>query len=159
MEIRTGENKFHLPPVSLLNSNCGPSNCISPRKCTLRHRSCALGARKIAIVAMCRNGCLKNGTLTQIRTLVHPRLTAGFPITVFGFLVEVEAPSRSIETCSRAMKTLKVTLIATLIGTAVGLGAWAFGLGQIIWPAHPQMASFFPTLVTTIVIQITWPSQ
>lgn len=55
------------------------------------------------------------------------------------------------------MKTLKVSLIASLIGTAVGLGAWVFGLGQIIWRAHPQMASFLLTLVTTIVIQITWP--
>ncbi len=55
------------------------------------------------------------------------------------------------------MKTLKLTLIATGIGTAVGLGAWLFGLGQIIWPAHPQIASFLLTLVTTIGIQITWP--
>ncbi|MGB9235186.1 MAG: hypothetical protein WCC04_12290 [Terriglobales bacterium] len=55
------------------------------------------------------------------------------------------------------MKTLKVSLIASLIGTAVGLGAWIFGLGRIIWPAHPQMASFLLTLVTTIVIQIAWP--
>jgi hypothetical protein len=38
------------------------------------------------------------------------------------------------------MKTLKLSLIASLIGTAVGLGSWVFGLGQIIWPAHPQMA-------------------
>jgi hypothetical protein len=56
-----------------------------------------------------------------------------------------------------SMKTLKVSLIASLIGTAVGLGSWVFGLGRIIWPTHPQMASFLLTLVTTIVIQITWP--
>jgi hypothetical protein len=56
-----------------------------------------------------------------------------------------------------AMKTLKVSLIASLIGTAVGLGPWMFGLGRIIWPAHPQMASFLLTLVTTIVIQVSWP--
>jgi hypothetical protein len=56
-----------------------------------------------------------------------------------------------------AMRTLKVSLIASLIGTAVGLGSWVFGLGQIIWPAHPQMACFLLTLATTIVIQITWP--
>ncbi len=55
------------------------------------------------------------------------------------------------------MKTLRVSLIASSIGTAVGLGAWMFGLGQTIWPAHPQMASFLLTLVTTIVIQVTWP--
>ena len=54
------------------------------------------------------------------------------------------------------MKTLKVSLIASLIGTAAGLGAWIFGLGQVIWPTHPQLASFLLTLVTTIVIQIAW---
>ena len=55
------------------------------------------------------------------------------------------------------MKTLKISLIASLIGTAVGLGAWLFGLGRIMWPAHPQIASFLLTLATTIVIQISWP--
>jgi hypothetical protein len=55
------------------------------------------------------------------------------------------------------MKTLKVSLIASAIGTAVGLGAWVFGLGQILWPAHPQLASFLLTLVTTIGVQIAWP--
>ncbi|HEY6768525.1 MAG TPA: hypothetical protein VI386_27520 [Candidatus Sulfotelmatobacter sp.] len=55
------------------------------------------------------------------------------------------------------MKTLRVSLIASMIGTAVGLGSWVFGLGNRIWPLHPQMASFLLTLVTTIVIQISWP--
>jgi len=55
------------------------------------------------------------------------------------------------------MKTFKISLIASAIGSAAGLGAWAFGLGKIIWPAHPQMACFLLTLVTTIVIQIAWP--
>jgi len=55
------------------------------------------------------------------------------------------------------MKTLKVSLIASGIGTAVGLGSWALGLGQVMWPAHPQMACFLLTLLTTIVIQIAWP--
>jgi len=55
------------------------------------------------------------------------------------------------------MKTLKVSLIASSIGTAIGLGAWVFGLGQMMWPVHPQMASFLLTLVATIVIQIAWP--
>jgi hypothetical protein len=52
------------------------------------------------------------------------------------------------------MKNLKLTLIATGIGTAVGFRAWLFGLGQMIWPAHPQIASFLLTLVTTIVIPV-----
>ena len=54
------------------------------------------------------------------------------------------------------MKTLKVSLIASVIGTAVGLGSWVFGIGQIIWPTHPQMASFLLTLVTCIVVETTW---
>jgi hypothetical protein len=55
------------------------------------------------------------------------------------------------------MRTLKISLIASAIGTAVGLGSWIFGLGQVMWPTHPQWASFLLTLVTTIVIQIAWP--
>jgi H+/Cl- antiporter ClcA len=55
------------------------------------------------------------------------------------------------------MKTLKVSLIASLIGTVVGLGAWMFGIGQVIWPAHPQLACFLLTLATTIVMQFAWP--
>jgi hypothetical protein len=55
------------------------------------------------------------------------------------------------------MKTLEITLIASLIGTAVGLGSWMLGLGRIMWPAHPQMACFLLTLATTIVIQVAWP--
>jgi hypothetical protein len=55
------------------------------------------------------------------------------------------------------MKTLKLSLIASSIGSAVGLSSWALGLGQFMWPAHPQMANFLLTLVTTIVIQIAWP--
>lgn len=61
--------------------------------------------------------------------------------------------------CSRlAMKNLKISLIASVIGSAAGLVAWAFGIGHRIWPAHPQLACFFLTLVTTILIQTTWPS-
>jgi hypothetical protein len=52
---------------------------------------------------------------------------------------------------------MKNSLIASLIGTAVGLGSWIFGLGRIIWPAHPQWACFLLILITTIVIQIAWP--
>ena len=55
------------------------------------------------------------------------------------------------------MKTLKISLIASLIGTAAGLGAWGFGVGQRMWPTHPQMACFLLTLITTIVVQIAWP--
>ena len=43
------------------------------------------------------------------------------------------------------MKTLKTSLIASAIGTAVGLSSWALGIGRVMWPAHPQMASFLLT--------------
>jgi len=55
------------------------------------------------------------------------------------------------------MKTLKTSLIASLIATAVGFGAWEFGVAQRIWPAHPQMADFLLVIVTGIVVQIIWP--
>ncbi len=55
------------------------------------------------------------------------------------------------------MKTLKTSLIASLIATATGFGAWEFGVAQRIWPAHPQMADFLLALVTGIVVQIVWP--
>jgi hypothetical protein len=51
------------------------------------------------------------------------------------------------------MKARKVSLI----GTAAGLAAWFFGVGHILWPAHPQMAGILLTLGTTIVAQICWP--
>jgi hypothetical protein len=51
---------------------------------------------------------------------------------------------------------MKASVISSLIGTAVGLGSWVFGLGQIIWPVHPQIACLLLTFVATIVIQIAW---
>jgi hypothetical protein len=41
------------------------------------------------------------------------------------------------------MKTLKASLVASVIGT----GAWMLGLTRAIWPAHPQLAAFFLTVV------------
>jgi len=55
------------------------------------------------------------------------------------------------------MKSLKISLIATLIGTAIGTAAWIFGLGNTMWPAHPQMACFLLTLASAIATQIAWP--
>jgi len=55
------------------------------------------------------------------------------------------------------MKTLKISLIASSIGTVIGLGAWTFGFGRLLWPAHPQTACFLLTVVTTIAFQIGWP--
>ena len=51
------------------------------------------------------------------------------------------------------MKTLKASLVASVIGTA----AWMLGLTRRIWPAHPQWALFFLTLVLTIVLRYVWP--
>jgi len=53
----------------------------------------------------------------------------------------------------------KITLIASLIGTAVGFWAWYLGLTKMVWPEHPQLAGFFLTLIATIAIQIAWPKD
>jgi hypothetical protein len=57
------------------------------------------------------------------------------------------------------MRTLKISLIATLIATAVSFWAGQLGVMQKMWPEHPQLAGFFLTLVTCIVVQIFWPSE
>ena len=49
------------------------------------------------------------------------------------------------------------TLAATLIATAVGLGAWFFGWAKAIWPAHPQIAAVLITIVVSVVIKKIWP--
>jgi len=55
------------------------------------------------------------------------------------------------------MKSLKTSLIASVIATAAGWGAWEFGIARRIWPAHPQMADFLLVLFTAIAVQIAWP--
>lgn len=49
------------------------------------------------------------------------------------------------------------TLKASLIASAIGMGAWISGLTSVMWPAHPQWAGFFLTLGSTIVIAALWP--
>lgn len=53
--------------------------------------------------------------------------------------------------------SLKITLIASLIGTAVAFWVGQLGLAATIWPAYPQMAVFIATLIATIVVQVAWP--
>lgn len=48
----------------------------------------------------------------------------------------------------------KASWTATVAGTAVGTGGWIFGLGRLIWPAHPQWALFFLTLAVTVFAMI-----
>jgi hypothetical protein len=55
------------------------------------------------------------------------------------------------------MTTLKISLIASLIGTAAGFWAWKLHLTRIFWPNHPQLAGFFITLIITIAVQSLWP--
>lgn len=50
------------------------------------------------------------------------------------------------------MKTLKVSLIATVIGT----GAWLSGLAGMIWPSHPMLAVLFLTIATTVGLGLSW---
>ena len=44
----------------------------------------------------------------------------------------------------------KANWTATVAGTAIGTGGWIFGLGKLVWPAHPQWALFFVTLAVTV---------
>jgi hypothetical protein len=57
------------------------------------------------------------------------------------------------------MRTLKITLIATLIATVVSFWASKLGIVHKMWPEHPQLAGFFLTLVTCIVVQLVWPEE
>lgn len=53
------------------------------------------------------------------------------------------------------MKTLKASLLASVIGT----GTWILGLTRKIWPAHPQWAGFLVTIAATIVLRYLWPEH
>ncbi|HLW88028.1 MAG TPA: hypothetical protein VKR57_06010 [Terriglobales bacterium] len=57
------------------------------------------------------------------------------------------------------MRTLKISLIASLIGTAAGFWAWKLDLTKMFWPDHPQLAGVFLTIVVTIAVQLTWPAD
>ncbi len=57
------------------------------------------------------------------------------------------------------MTTWKITLVASLIGTAVGFWAWELNLTRMVWPQHPQLAGFFLTIVTTVAVQLVWPND
>jgi hypothetical protein len=57
------------------------------------------------------------------------------------------------------MRTWKITLVATLIGTVVGFWAWEFDWTRMLWPSHPQLAGVFLTIITTVVVQLIWPKK
>ena len=56
----------------------------------------------------------------------------------------------------RPMRTLKISLIASVIATVASFWVAELGVTHRIWPEHPQMAGFLFTLVTAIVVQIAW---
>jgi len=51
------------------------------------------------------------------------------------------------------VKALKITLIATVAGSAV----WYLGIARMAWPAHPIFAGFLITLGLTIALQYALP--
>jgi hypothetical protein len=57
------------------------------------------------------------------------------------------------------MRTLKISLIASLIGTAAGYWAWRLDLTRLFWPSHPQLAGFFLTVMVAIAVQLSWPAD
>jgi hypothetical protein len=56
------------------------------------------------------------------------------------------------------MRTLKISLIASPIGTAAGFWAWKLDLTRMFWPEHPQLAGFFLTIMVAIGMQLSWPT-
>ncbi len=57
------------------------------------------------------------------------------------------------------MRTLKISLIASLIATAVSFWLGQLGVMQRMWPEHPQLCGFFLTLAVCIVVQLAWPKD
>jgi hypothetical protein len=55
------------------------------------------------------------------------------------------------------MRTLKISLIASVIATVASFWAGHLGVMEKIWPEHPQLASFFLTMALAIGVQIAWP--
>lgn len=51
------------------------------------------------------------------------------------------------------MKTLKASLLAS----AIGIGAWILGLTHKMWPAHPVWAVSFLTIGATVVLMYVLP--
>jgi hypothetical protein len=47
--------------------------------------------------------------------------------------------------------SLKSTVIATLIATAVGIWSLELGVARAMWPAHPQFMSFILSLIACVV--------
>jgi len=50
------------------------------------------------------------------------------------------------------MKTLKISLVATIAATVM----WLLRIPHKVWPSHPYFADFLLTLLMTVVIQISW---
>jgi hypothetical protein len=53
------------------------------------------------------------------------------------------------------MRTLKVSLAATVLGTA----AWLLGLSRWIWPEHPQLATLLLTISLSIALFYLGPES
>ena len=67
---------------------------------------------------------------------------------------------RMLGSKDRPMKrSLKVNLIAILIASIIGTLAWTMGWAQNFWSAHPVLADALFTIVTNIIVQLTWPAD
>lgn len=49
---------------------------------------------------------------------------------------------------------MKSFLVTFLISTAATICLWQFGLGRIMWPAHPFIAALITAIACGIVAQI-----
>jgi hypothetical protein len=50
----------------------------------------------------------------------------------------------------------KSSIAATMIGSAVGTGAWLLGVAGLAWPAHPQIAVAVITVAAGSVAKGVW---
>ena len=55
--------------------------------------------------------------------------------------------------------SMSATWKASLVGSLVGITAWLTGIGDWVWPGHPQMAQLLITLAVTIVAMCYFADQ
>jgi len=54
---------------------------------------------------------------------------------------------------------MKRTIMATLIASIAGTGAWLVGLSEHLWPAHPMIATFLLTVAVYVAAKLWLPPR
>ena len=48
----------------------------------------------------------------------------------------------------------RATWTITVVATVVATGVWLFGIGHLVWPAHPDLALCLLTIAATVATSI-----